>query len=176
MSLYDLFIQLIGLVAWGLLVYSYYKREENHIILFQVIATVLYCVHYYLLGAYSGLFVCMFEVVRDYLYYKSDADNYIFAFSIPIYIVYGYLTFGKYYDLFPIFASVVDGFTLIKKRKIIVAGAIVSYTLWVLYDLFVGSYSCLITDGIVVISNLSILLFDKELIKNNGERRINYNR
>ena len=47
-----------------------------------------------------------------------------------------------------------------KKKNIVVIGAVISYTSWVIYDIFVMSYSCAITDGIVVLSNLSILLFD----------------
>jgi hypothetical protein len=160
MDLKFIFIQLIGVVAWLLLIISYYRENTNRILAFQIIATILYCIHYYLLGAYSGLVICMFEVVRDYLYYKTDLDNYIFLGSIPIYIVNGIITFTGWFDLLPIFSSFLDGYTLTKRKNIVVVGAIISYTSWVIYDIFVMSYSCAITDGIVVLSNLSILLFD----------------
>ena len=50
-----------------------------------------------------------------------------------------------------------------------VVGAIISYILWVIYDLFVGSYSGVITDGLVVISNLSILLFNFNIFNRNDK-------
>ena len=153
-------VQGIGMVAWLVLVVSYYREDTNRILIFQIIATALYCVHYYLLGAYSGLFICIFEVIRDYLYYKTDLDDYIFYGSIPVYIINGIVTFTGWYDLLPAMSSLLDGYTLTKKKNIVVIGAVISYTSWVIYDIFVMSYSCAITDGIVVLSNLSILLFD----------------
>ena len=153
-------VQGIGIVAWLVLVVSYYREDTNKILIFQIIATALYCVHYYLLGAYSGLFICIFEVIRDYLYYKTDLDDYIFYGSIPVYIINGIVTFTGWYDLLPAMSSLLDGYTLTKKKNIVVIGAVISYTSWVIYDIFVMSYSCAITDGIVVLSNLSILLFD----------------
>lgn len=160
MSIEFWFIQAIGIVAWILLVISYYREDTNKILVFQIIATILYCVHYWLLSAYSGLFICVFEVFRDYLYYRTDLDNYIFYGSIPVYLVFGMISFTGWFDLFPIVSSLLDGYTLTKSKNIVVIGAIISYTLWVIYDICVMSISCAITDGIVVLSNISILLFD----------------
>jgi len=167
MDLYFLFIQLIGLVAWLFLVLSYYRKDTNRILVFQIIATFLYCVHYYLLGAYSGLFICAFEVLADFGYYKTNWDNYIYLASIPLRIIGGLISYEIFIDTFPIIASLIDGYSLTKKKKIVVIGAIISYTLWVIYDIAVKSYSGAITDGIVAISNISILLFDKSLFKGN---------
>jgi len=158
MNLYFWFIQLIGLVAWLMLVASYYRKDTNRILVFQTIGTALYCLHYYLLGAYSGLFICFFEVVRDYLYYKTDWDDYIYYASIPVYIIYSVISFTGIVDLLPICSSLLDGYSLTKKRKIVVIGAIISYTLWVIYDIFVYSYSGAVTDGLVAVSNMLILI------------------
>ena len=72
---------------------------------------------FFLLGAFSGLYICAFEVVRDYLYYKSNKDGYIFAFSLPIYGIMGYYSFNTIFDLLPIVSSIIDGFSLKKKRN-----------------------------------------------------------
>ena len=164
-NLYFWFIQLIGIIAWLLILLSYYRKNTNRILVFQIISTVLWCLHYFLLGAYSGLFICIFEVVRDSLYYKTDEDDMIFIVSIPIYILYGILSYSGLIELLPIFSSTIDGFTLTKKKKIVVFGAVVSYTIWVIYDIAVKSYSGAFTDGLVVISNLSILLFNVDPFK-----------
>ena len=162
-NMYFWFIQLIGIIAWLLIVLSYYRKNTNKILVFQIISTVLWCLHYYLLGAYSGLFICVFEVFRDSLYYKTDKDDIIFIASVPVYVLYGYLSYSGFIELLPIFSSTIDGYTLTKQKKIVVFGAVISYTLWVIYDLAVKSYSGAFTDGIVVLSNVSILLFNKEL-------------
>ena len=162
MNIYFIFIQIIGFVAWILLGLSYYRKDTDHILVFQVISTILFCLHYFLLGAYSGLLICVYEVIRDYSYYKTDKDNYIFLGSALVYGVSAYLTFSSLLDLFPYFASLIDGFFLTKKRVIVVFGAIITYTLWLIYDLYALSYSGAITDGIIIVSNIYILLFRKE--------------
>lgn len=122
--------------------------------------------HYYLLGAWSGLFICIFEVLRDFSYYKTGLDKQIFLGTIIIYILYGILTIEHLIDSLPVIASVVDGISLTGKKKIVIIGAILEYTLWVIYDIAVMSYSGALTDGIIALSNISILLFNKDLLKN----------
>lgn len=169
MDLWFIFIQVLGLIAWFMLILSYYRKDTNRILVFQIIGTILYCIHYGLLGAYSGLFICAFEVLFDFGYYKTDKDKYIYIASVPIRIIGGLISFQILADLLPIIASLVDGYVLTKKKKIVVVGAIISYILWVIYDLFVGSYSGVITDGLVVLSNLSILLFNFNIFNRNDK-------
>lgn len=165
MNLYFIFIQFLGFLAWILLVLSYYRKNTNKILVFQIISTILFCVHYYLLGAYSGLLICVFEVIRDFSYYKTDKDNYIFIVSVIVYIVSAIVTYTTILDVFPYVASLIDGFFLTKKRKIVVLGAIVTYVLWFIYDMYALSYSGAMTDAILIISNLSILLFNFNIFK-----------
>ena len=162
MDLYFYFVQLIGFIAWLLLAFSYYRKDTNHILVFQIISTILFCLHYYLLGAYSGLLICIYEVIRDYSYYKTDKDNYIFIGSVIVYVISAILTYTTLLDIFPYLASMIDGFFLTKKRVIVVFGAIVTYTLWLIYDLYAKSYSGAITDAIIIISNIYILIFRKD--------------
>lgn len=151
--------QAIGIMAWIVMLLSYYREKTNQILIFHAISTTLYCIHYYLLGAYSGLFICSFEVIRDLLYYKTDWDDYIFYGSIPIYLISGIFSFKTFFDLLPIFSGLLDGYTLTKKKKIVVLGAIISYTLWAIYNISVMSISGAIADIILAISNLCILIF-----------------
>lgn len=176
MDLYFIFIQILGFVAWIVLLLSYYGKDTNRILIFQVLGTVLFCLHYYLLGAYSGLLICVLEVIRDYSYYKTDKDNHIFIGSILVYIVCSIITYTSILDLFPYLASTIDGFFLTKKRKIVVFGAMVTYTLWFIYDLYAKSYSGAITDMIIVISNLSILLFNFNIFGRNDGGPVTFRR
>ena len=159
MDWWFIFVQFIGIIAWITLGFSYYRKDTDKILVFQIIGTVLYCIHYGLLGAWSGLFICACETLFDFGYYKTDKDKYIYMASVPIRIIGGLIGFTSIVDILPICASLVDGYSLTKKKKIVVLGAVISYTLWVIYDICVMSYSGAITDGMIVLSNLSILLF-----------------
>ena len=154
-----LVIQLVGFFGWIIMISSYYRKEVNQVLLFHMIATMLFSIHYYLLGAYSGLFICLVEVVRDFLYYKTDKDNYIFAISLALCSISGLICIKNVVDYLPIIASLIDGYTLSKKKKVVVIGAIVSYSMWIVYNFFVGSIAGIFTDGVIVISNLIILVF-----------------
>ena len=172
LNLYFIFIQFIGFLAWFLLAVSYYRKDTDRILSVQLVANILFCLHYFLLGAYSGLLICVYDVLRDYLYYKTDKDNYIFVGSLVIYFISSVLTYTSLLDLFPYLASLIDGFFLTKKRVVVVFGAIITYTLWLLYDLYALSYSGAITDAIIIISNIYILLFRKTESKIIRGRRI----
>lgn len=176
MNLYFIFIQIIGFLAWILLGLSYYRKDTDHILVFQVISTILFCLHYYLLDAYSGLLICVYEVIRDYSYYKTDKDNYIFLGSALVYGISAYVTFSSLLDLFPYLASLMDGFFLTKKRRIVVFGAMITYIMWFIYDMYAMSYSGAITDAIIVISNLYILIFRKDSNKVVRGRKIRFKR
>ena len=94
-------IQLLDILAWGLLIFSYYRENRKEIIFYQIVATLLYSLHYYFLGAYSGLYICVFEILRDYMYYVTpdSKDKYIFIFSLPVYgVLVGYMYKNIYYQ------------------------------------------------------------------------------
>ena len=179
MNLWFIFIQIIGFLAWILLALSFYRKTTNKILILQVVANLLFCLHYFLLDGYSGLFICMIEILRDFLYYLTTKDNHIFIISTIIYIICIIVSYTNILDLFPYIASTIDGFFLTKKRKIVVFGAIITYTLWFIYDMYVKSYSGAITDAIIIVSNLSILLFNFDIFKGrtiprHGLNRISY--
>lgn len=164
--LYFIFIQLLGVIAWFLLMLSYYRKNTNKILVFQIIGTLFYVLHYYLLGAYSGVLICTFETIRDFSYYKTEYDDKIFLCSLPIYVGFGYFSYTSFVDILPIISSVIDGYSLTKKKKFVVLGGFIEYFLWVIYDIAVFSISGAITDGLIALSNLSILLFKKNILKN----------
>ncbi len=165
MTLEFILIQLVGLIAWGILAVSYYREDTDKILAFQTIAAILYAVHYYFLGATSGLIICTFEAFRDFAYYKTDIDKYIFYASIPLYIAYGILSYKIVYDILPIFSSFLGSWSLTNHKKVIVFCAVIEYLLWIIYDLHVGSFTCAFTDAIIVFANASILLFSDKLFK-----------
>lgn len=167
MDYYFIFVQLLGFLAWIVLVLSYYRKNTNKILIYHILANILYCIHYWMLNAYSGFFICLIEIIFDYGYYKTDKDKYIYITSIPIRILCGLINYKSLIDILPIIASLVDGYTLTKKKKTVIIGAIISYSLWVIYDLFVLSYTGAITNTILVLSNLFILIFNYNIFKFN---------
>ena len=172
MNLKFIIIQIIGLMAWVLIIFSYYRKNTNKILLFHMFASIFFAIHYFLLKAYGGFIICFFELIRDYLYYKSDKDHYIFLFTIFFYAAAIIFTYDGIISVFPFFASFFDGFFLTKERKIVIFGSIIIYILWFLYDFFVNSYSGMLFDIILVSSNLLIILFNYSIFSRNNGRQV----
>lgn len=150
--------QIFGFLAWLCLLISYYRKNTNKILFLHIFSIVFYLLNYLLLGAWSGLFIIVLELLRDSLYYKTDKDNLIFLITIPFYILLSIFAWGDYIEIIPIIASVLEGFTLTKKKNIVVPGAIIVYAMWIVYDLNVASYSGVLTDILIVFSNIGILI------------------
>ena len=158
-----------AILAWILLLISYHTKRENMVIFFQMLSSVLYIVNYMCLGATTGLFISIFELIKSIGYYKTDKDNYIYFFTLPVYIVIIYFSGLNLLTILAVLGSLIDGFVLLKSKKTMVYGGIISYLLWFIYDIYFMDIAGGISDLFVVISNLSIVLigYSKYLHRSN---------
>ena len=158
--------QISSIIAWLLLVYSYYKENINKLLFIQIISGIFYALSYLFLGAISGFSICVFELIQTFGFYKTDKDKLIFYISLAIYILIGIFTFDGWISIIPIIASIIGAYSLTKNKKIATIGGIISYIGWITYDIIILSYSNAITDALLVLSNISILLIGRSrLIK-----------
>lgn len=155
-----LVVQLFGFIGFVLLLLSYWREHINGVLVIQLFSGLFYMVHYYFLGANSALLVLMVEIIRDFLYYKTDLDRYIFFGTIPFYVVFSYFSFDGFLSLFPTFSSIIDGYGLSIRKDTAVVGAMISETLWLIYDFNCGSYVGVLA-GIILLSS-EIIVFINE--------------
>ncbi len=153
-------VQTIGIVAWLFLLISYYRKNTHNILGFQIIGNILFCLHYFLLNAYSGLFICACDMIFNTGFYKLKNSKLIYLCSVPIRIFGGLLCYKSLIDILPIIASLIEGYSFTKEKKFVVLIAIIVYVIWLIYDSSIFSLSGLITDCIIIISNIYILIFD----------------
>lgn len=166
-----LFAQILGIVGWLLLVYSYYKDDIDKLLYIQIISSIFYCLSYLFLGAYSGLLVCFIELLKGIGYYKTDKDELIFFITLPIYVLIAIFTYDGIISLLPVVGSLIDGFSLTKNKNIAIAGSIVSNFLWLIYDIIILAFASALTDGVLVVSNCFLLIFGySRLLKSNKLR------
>lgn len=155
-------IQLFGFFGWLLLLFSYWKKNITGVLFLQVISGIFYCLHYYFLGAYTGFFIVLFELFRDFSYYKTKYDRYIFIFTLPIYVFFIFFKYTGFFSLLPCIASIIDGYTLAINKKVALIGSIISFSLWLIYDSFSRSYVGVLMGTIMIISNVLSLLKTRE--------------
>ena len=152
-----LFGQTCGVIAWVFFLLSYHAKRENKIILFQLISSILYSVNYFCVGAMTGLAISIFELIKSIGYYKTDKDYYIFFYSLPVYIFI--ILFSGFHAVvfLAVLGSLIDGYTTLKSKKVIVYGGIISNTLWIIHDAYFMDFAGAFTDLFLVLSNLSII-------------------
>ena len=150
-------IQFLSFLAWSFVFLSYYRKDTNKILLFQIMGNITFCIHYLFLEAYSGLFICLIDAICNLGYYKTEKDELIYYVSIPFRILGGILSGKVLIDVLPVCGSLIEGYTLTKTKKIVVIGGIITYLIWAIYDFNFMSYIGMIFDLIIVFSNISIL-------------------
>lgn len=151
--------QLLGIIAWFILIISYWKSGSKKLLYLQITACIFFALNYTILGAFSGLLVVIFEIIRDYLYLKVKEPKKIFYISIIVYLIIAIVTYnGSVLSLFCIFASLCDGYALTNKGNKVVLYSIITYSLWIIYDLSYGSYGTVVAESFIIISNTLFLL------------------
>ena len=155
--------QVTSLLAWFFLIFSYWKNKDNKILYLQLISCIFFVLNYLFLGAYTGLFVVFFEIIRDSLYIKLNDDKKTFLYTLPVYAIIGIFSYDGFWSLFSIFASLNDGYALIFKEEKVVFLGIITYILWLIYDIYYFSLPNIIAESILILSNIIILLRKKDV-------------
>ena len=148
------YIQLIGILGFCIVVLSFYKKETTTILMYQITSNFVYAVHYFLLGGLSGAFCCVIGMFRNLTLIKCDNKKIILPMFITIYSVITIIFYENIYSLLPMMAnlSYLIGMTY-KNKKVLLKGALVSSSCWIIYAIFVSSYVSIVTESILLISN-----------------------
>lgn len=150
-----IYIQLIGLLAFCVLVLSYYKKDSNTILTYQITSNLAYAVHYFLLGGLSGAFISFVGAIRNIIFVKVKRVNILLItiFTI-IYLIITIIFYESLYSIFPMCANICYLIFISKKdKKNILIGAILNSLFWMLYSAFVYSIVGIVTESILIIFN-----------------------
>lgn len=148
------YIQLIGILAFCVLVLSFYKKETVTILTYQITSNFAYSVHFFLLGGLSGAFCSLIGMIRNIVLIKSDNKKIIIPLFIFLYLLVTIIFYENIYSIFPMLANLIYLICItLKTKKNILIGAIISSIFWILYSMFVSSYVSIVTESILIVSN-----------------------
>ena len=149
------YIQLIGFLAFFVLVLSFYKKNTRTIIAYQVVSNFAYTVHYLLLGALSGAYISFIGIFRNIAYLKVKKQKRIFAtIIISLYLLVTIVFYENIFSILPFIANSQYLLAMLKNdKKVLLISALVSSSMWGLYAIFVSSYAAMITETILLVSN-----------------------
>jgi hypothetical protein len=161
-----IYIQLIGILAFCIVVLSFYNKNPKTIIAYQILSNFTYTVHYFLLGALSGAFTSLVGIFRNIGLIKIknyEGKKLLAMLVILCYLAITVIFFESFYSIFPMIANSTYLLMMLKgDRKSLIIGGIVSSSLWLSYGIFVKSYASVITESILLVSNIRHLILIKK--------------
>lgn len=156
--------QILGFIYALFLIISNFRKTAKQILLFQTISFFFKTLHYYLLGGISGFLTSFISMIRNIIFYKIKESKIWTIFFIIIYIIIGILTLKSFYTLLPVIATIT--YTLIinyDNPKYLRYGMFLTSLTWLIYNIYIISYSGIIIQLIMLISNIiAIIKLDKK--------------
>lgn len=149
------YIQLIGFLAFFVLVLSFYKKNTRTIVAYQIVSNFAYTVHYLLLGALSGAYISFIGIFRNIAYLKVKKHKKIFAsIIISLYLLITIVFYENIFSILPFIANSQYLLAMLKnEKKTLLISALISSSMWALYAVFVSSYAAMFTETILLVSN-----------------------
>jgi hypothetical protein len=158
--------QTIGFAGLILAMLSFQKKERNGILLFQIMASLAYFVHFLLLGAVTGSIMNLLGATRNYIFANREKGwagkpFWLYLF-IAVYAVVTALTWKGPYSLLPMAGMIVGTVSFwIKDPKVTRLVFLLSPPCWFTYNLIAGSIPGMATEIFTVTSILvGIVRFD----------------
>lgn len=143
----DLIIQLLGVIAYIILAFSYFKKKKKDILFIQIFSTIAFAIHYYLLGGITATvcnLISLLIIIIIYFFEKKNSENkkILVLSTIPLLVLSALFTYENIFSILPIIASsiVLISFIISDENKIRIAG-IISALCWIIYAIIYKSYA-----------------------------------
>lgn len=150
------YIQLIGLLAFCILVLSFYRKKVIDILIFQSTANFVYAVHYFLLGALSGAYISIISIIRNILLSINKKNKILISYIIVIlYIIVTAIFYENVFSILPMVANSIYMICILKDNKLsLLKGQLVGSIIWLIYGICIVSYAEMIAETILCISSI----------------------
>ena len=151
---------IIALIASILMVLAGFQKKKKKILFIQIIQIALSVISNLVLGGYTGAIINAVSCVRDILCYKEkmgDKEK-IIIIILAVGLSFAFNNLG-WIGLSPLVATVV--YIIFMNTKDVVRFKILiifSMIMWLIYDLYIKSYTSGVFDFMSVIANLIAIL------------------
>lgn len=155
--MYFLLTQLIGAIGFIAIVLSYFKEEKKKILFMQIIAYLLFTIHYYLLSGITGAicnFIGLFALLTIYMSekYHLKYKNILAIFFAILLIIINIASFQNAFSIFPMVASVIVIISFLTDNEDIIRGiGLISAVCWFIYAIAYKSYISIIFETLTLI-------------------------
>ena len=171
---YDLFVQGVGFVSLVLALVSVQMKKRSHLMIFQMLASLLFSLQLLLLGAVTGACVDFISFIRTLIFSQRENKKWaqsplwLYGFLLAM-VVAGALTWDNIYSLLAILGSCLSTVALWMKdtKKIRLISLFVG-PCWIVYNLIHGSIAGVLNE---ILAMGSIVIGMLRLDRNTGEKK-----
>lgn len=163
-----LIIQTIGLVATVLMVSVFQSKKRSSMLKLQISATLLFALHFFLLGATTGSILNLAGSLRSFVFLKSHKKRnpQILYLFIALFTLVGLITWQGPISLLPMFGMVAGTIAYWQKTPAKTRMLIPFSTIpWFAYSLISGSIPGVMVESFVFVSTV-IGIYRLDLPKN----------
>lgn len=161
--MYQVVTQAVGFVATGLEIGSYQCKNSRKLIFVQLCANIAFLTHMLMLGAYSGCVNLFISCIRNFI--LSSKGQWA-RWKGWLWILVGanllgtMLTWKNLFSILPCIAVIAVTCSCWTRngRKIRLTAACCSSPCWLIYDIYTGSFSGIVTEIFVLSSVLISVL------------------
>ena len=155
--------QLAGVVAVILGFVSFQMKTRRQILFSQIAAAAVFCVHYGLIGAVSGMVLNAVSVVRTVVYSNNDKKIFSGRYWPAVFAVImgtlGLLSWQDWYSVFAVAGMVINTICMsLKNPQSIRKSILVTSPLVLIYNCFVFSLGGLVYESVAIVSAVIGLL------------------
>ena len=173
----NLITQLIGVIAYIILAFSYFKKNKKDILFIQIFSTIGFAMHYYLLGGITATvcnLISLLIIIIIYFFERHNGKNkkVLILSTIPLLILISLFTYENIFSIFPIVASsiVLVSFIISNENTIRISG-IISALCWMVYAIIYKSYAGIFFETFSAVSTFIAFLKNfniknKNILKN----------
>ena len=163
----EIIVQLIGVLGFIFLMLSYYKKAKIQILFMQILSSIIFTIHYYLLSGITGAVCSFINIIVMLLIYwfekmKKKKISLILVL-IPFFTLVCFISWKNIFSIFPILATILASVSFLcnKETTIRIIG-IINCICWIIYGLIYVSYSGIIFNTITIITTTIALIKNRK--------------
>ena len=167
--------QLFGIVAIILGFVSYQLRTKRQLLIMQTVVAIVFCVHYFLIGAYSAMAMNVLNIARNAVYdvrtRKGITSPVIPAIFVAAQVVICAIAWEAWYSIFVLLGIGINTYCMsFSNSQNVRKSILISSPLVLTYDIFASSLGGAVYESVAIISSVvGIIRNPKETAAENTE-------
>lgn len=148
-----------GIVAIILGFVSYQMKTQKQLLICQTATSLVFCIHYFLIGATTGMAMNMVNVVRNIFYYrrnqKGNKSLIVPIIFTSILAVIGILTWNGWYSIFVFLGLIINSMCMsFADPQNVRKSILVTSPMVLIYDAFTLSVGGFVYEAVAIISSV----------------------